>query len=72
MEAGLDETASKKTLTIQDREQAIKTAVRLAGPHDVILVAGKGHEKYQDQDIGIKYPFDDKQLILKYLNNNFL
>lgn len=65
MEAGLDETASKKTLTIQDREQAIKTAVRLAGPHDVILVAGKGHEKYQDIG-GIKYPFDDKQLILKY------
>ncbi len=65
MEAGLDTTDLKKTLVIQDREQAIKTAVRLAGASDVILVAGKGHEKYQDVN-GVKYPFDDKQLILKY------
>jgi UDP-N-acetylmuramoyl-L-alanyl-D-glutamate--2,6-diaminopimelate ligase len=47
---------------IQDREQAIKTAVRLAGPNDVILVAGKGHEKYQDIN-GVKHPFDDKQVL---------
>jgi len=67
MEAGLDEAGLKKTLSIQDREQAIKTAVRLAGPDDVILVAGKGHEKYQDIG-GVKYPFDDKQLILKHFN----
>jgi UDP-N-acetylmuramoyl-L-alanyl-D-glutamate--2,6-diaminopimelate ligase len=52
-----------KTLVIQDREQAIKTAVRLAGEHDIILVAGKGHEKYQDVN-GVKHPFDDKQILM--------
>jgi UDP-N-acetylmuramoyl-L-alanyl-D-glutamate--2,6-diaminopimelate ligase len=62
MEAGLDAEGMKKTLVIQDREQAIKTAVRLAGPNDVILVAGKGHEKYQDIN-GVKHPFDDKQVL---------
>ena len=65
MEAGLDAAALKKTLTIQDREQAIKTAIRLAGPNDVILVAGKGHEKYQDIQ-GVKHPFDDKQMLSKF------
>lgn len=65
MEAGLDAEGLRKTLTIQDREQAIKTAVRLAGPNDVILVAGKGHEKYQDIQ-GVKYPFDDKQMLSKF------
>jgi UDP-N-acetylmuramoyl-L-alanyl-D-glutamate--2,6-diaminopimelate ligase len=58
----------KKTLTIQDREQAIKTAVRLAGPNDVVLVAGKGHEKYQDIQ-GVKYPFDDKEVLFKMMND---
>lgn len=65
MEAGLDEKGLQKTLVIPDREQAIKTAVRLAGPGDVILVAGKGHEKYQDIQ-GVKHPFDDKAILLKY------
>ncbi len=64
MEAGLDPAGRKKTLVIQDREQAIRTAVRLAGPNDVILVAGKGHEKYQDID-GVKYPFDDRDVLFK-------
>ena len=63
MEAGLEETDKMKTLVIQDREQAIKTAVRLAGEHDIILVAGKGHEKYQDVN-GVKHPFDDKQILM--------
>jgi len=65
MEAGLDAEGLKKTLTIQDRAQAIKTAVRLAGPNDIILVAGKGHEKYQDI-LGVKYPFDDKEMLSKF------
>ncbi len=65
MEAGLDAEGLRKTLTIQDREQAIKTAVRMAGPNDVILVAGKGHEKYQDIQ-GVKHPFDDKQVLSKF------
>ena len=68
MEAGLDVEGLKKTLTIQDREQAIKTAVRLAGANDVILIAGKGHEKYQDIN-GVKHPFDDKQVLLKMMND---
>ncbi|MFN0214437.1 MAG: UDP-N-acetylmuramoyl-L-alanyl-D-glutamate--2,6-diaminopimelate ligase [Saprospiraceae bacterium] len=65
MEAGLYAEGKKKTLNIQDREQAIKTAIRLARSNDVILVAGKGHEKYQDIQ-GVKYPFDDKQMLSKY------
>jgi UDP-N-acetylmuramoyl-L-alanyl-D-glutamate--2,6-diaminopimelate ligase len=67
MEAGLDAEAVKKTLVIQDRRQAIKTAVTLAGPQDVILVAGKGHEKYQDI-MGVKYPFDDKAVLVEIMN----
>jgi len=68
MEAGLDAEGLKRTLTIQDREQAIKTAIRLAGPNDVILVAGKGHEKYQDI-MGVKYPFDDKEMLFRMMND---
>ncbi|MBK8920167.1 MAG: UDP-N-acetylmuramoyl-L-alanyl-D-glutamate--2,6-diaminopimelate ligase [Saprospirales bacterium] len=64
MEAGLGTDDYKKTLTIENREQAIKTACRLAGPGDIILVAGKGHEKYQDIN-GVKLPFDDKALLLQ-------
>lgn len=67
MEAGLDAEAQKKTLVIQDREQAIKTAVTLAKANDVIVVAGKGHEKYQEIN-GIKHPFDDKEVLLKWMN----
>lgn len=65
MEAGLSPEELKKTLTIENREQAIKTACRLAGPGDVILVAGKGHEKYQDI-AGVKHPFDDKAVLQKW------
>ncbi|MDO8365550.1 MAG: UDP-N-acetylmuramoyl-L-alanyl-D-glutamate--2,6-diaminopimelate ligase [Saprospiraceae bacterium] len=68
MEAGLDAAGLKKTLTIQDREQAIKTAIRLAGPNDVILVAGKGHEKYQEIQ-GVKHPFDDKEMLFRMMND---
>ncbi|MCC7466247.1 MAG: UDP-N-acetylmuramoyl-L-alanyl-D-glutamate--2,6-diaminopimelate ligase [Saprospiraceae bacterium] len=64
MEAGLDQEGKKRTLIIQDREQAIRTAVKLAGPGDVILVAGKGHEKYQEIN-GVKHPFDDKKVLSK-------
>ena len=65
MEAGLDAEGLKKTLIIQDREQAIKTAIRLARLNDIILIAGKGHEKYQEIQ-GVKYPFDDKQMLSKF------
>jgi UDP-N-acetylmuramoyl-L-alanyl-D-glutamate--2,6-diaminopimelate ligase len=64
MEAGLEGADLKKTLIIENREQAIKTACRLADAGDIILVAGKGHEKYQEIN-GVKYPFDDKEVLLK-------
>lgn len=69
MEAGLDAAALHKTLIIENREQAIKTACRLANPGDVILVAGKGHEKYQDI-MGTKYPFDDKAILQLAFSND--
>lgn len=62
MEQGLDSAGRRKSLTIADRKEAIKTAVSLAREEDIILVAGKGHEKYQDIN-GIKHPFDDKQVL---------
>lgn len=62
MEEGLDSAGRRKSLIIADRKEAIKTAVTLANAEDIILVAGKGHEKYQDIN-GIKYPFDDKQVL---------
>ncbi|MBK9256951.1 MAG: UDP-N-acetylmuramoyl-L-alanyl-D-glutamate--2,6-diaminopimelate ligase [Saprospiraceae bacterium] len=58
MEAGLDSTDKLKVLRIADRMQAIKTALMIANPDDIILVAGKGHEKYQEIK-GEKFPFDD-------------
>ncbi len=64
MEAGVPKDAAGRVLTISDRKQAIKTACRIAQSGDIILVAGKGHEKYQEIN-GVKYPFDDKE-ILKY------
>ena len=62
MENGLSGDLIKKSLSITDRKEAIKTAVMLAKPGDVICVAGKGHEKYQEIK-GVKYPFDDKQIL---------
>ena len=60
MLAGLDEEEMKKVVSIVDRRQAIKTACMMAKSGDVILVAGKGHEDYQDVK-GLKYHFDDKE-----------
>ena len=62
MEVGLTVTTKKKAISIADRKEAIKTAVSLADKDDIILVAGKGHEKYQDIK-GVKYDFDDKQVL---------
>jgi UDP-N-acetylmuramoyl-L-alanyl-D-glutamate--2,6-diaminopimelate ligase len=62
MEEGLTSAAKRKYISIADRKEAIKTAVSLANKEDIILVAGKGHEKYQDIN-GIKYPFDDKAVL---------
>lgn len=62
MMKGVDIISRKKVLSIINRKEAIKTASSLAKPGDIILIAGKGHEKYQEIK-GIKYPFDDKQII---------
>jgi UDP-N-acetylmuramoyl-L-alanyl-D-glutamate--2,6-diaminopimelate ligase len=62
MEYGLGSAARRKFISIADRKEAIKTAVNLAQHEDIILVAGKGHEKYQDIK-GIKYEFDDKKVL---------
>ena len=65
MEAGLDQEDLSRTLTIENREQAIRTAIQLAQQGDIILVAGKGHENYQEIQ-GVKHPFDDKAILLRY------
>ncbi len=62
MEAGVNVVARKKYITIADRREAIKAAVSLALKEDIILVAGKGHEKYQEIK-GVKYDFDDKKIL---------
>ena len=62
MKAGLDPIQRRKVLAIEDREEAIKTACTLAQAKDIILVAGKGHETYQEIK-GEKYPFDDKEIL---------
>jgi UDP-N-acetylmuramoyl-L-alanyl-D-glutamate--2,6-diaminopimelate ligase len=58
MQAGVDITMQRKTLAITDRHEAIKTAYMMSHQNDIILIAGKGHEKYQEIK-GVKYPFDD-------------
>lgn len=62
MEAGLDDEARVKTLSISDRREAIRTAATLAQKGDVILIAGKGHEDYQEIK-GVKYHFDDREVV---------
>ncbi|HSZ85230.1 MAG TPA: UDP-N-acetylmuramoyl-L-alanyl-D-glutamate--2,6-diaminopimelate ligase [Puia sp.] len=68
MEAGLDVAAKRKFISMSDRREAIKTAVSLAMRDDIVLIAGKGHEKYQDIK-GIKYPFDDKEVLREVFEN---
>lgn len=62
MENGLQPAARRKYIAITDRREAIKAAIALAGKSDIILIAGKGHEKYQEIK-GVKYPFDDKAVV---------
>jgi len=64
MEEGLNTAAKRKYTKIADRKEAIRTAINLARPEDIVLIAGKGHEKYQEIK-GVKYPFDDKQVLLE-------
>jgi UDP-N-acetylmuramoyl-L-alanyl-D-glutamate--2,6-diaminopimelate ligase len=67
MEKGIPPYATQKVLTIENRRQAIKTACALAKQNDIILVAGKGHEKYQDIN-GVKHHFDDKEELKTFLD----
>ena len=60
--AELTAAQRRKALRITDRKEAIKTACSLAGAGDIVLVAGKGHEKYQDIN-GVKHHFDDKEVV---------
>lgn len=66
MEAGVAPQDFKKMLSITDRKQAIKTACQLAQPNDIILIAGKGHETYQEID-GIRHDFDDMKIVRELL-----
>jgi UDP-N-acetylmuramoyl-L-alanyl-D-glutamate--2,6-diaminopimelate ligase len=66
MQQGITATDARKTLVIVDREEAIKTACMLAKEKDIILVAGKGHENYQEIK-GVKHPFDDKEVLTRML-----
>ncbi|MCE2846045.1 MAG: UDP-N-acetylmuramoyl-L-alanyl-D-glutamate--2,6-diaminopimelate ligase [Sphingobacteriales bacterium] len=62
MRSGIQVTHTRKVLAVSDRREAIRTAVALARPGDIILLAGKGHEKYQEIN-GVKYPFDDRKVL---------
>lgn len=64
MNAGVPGYHFKKTISVVDRKQAIKTAISMAEKGDIILIAGKGHEKYQEIN-GIKHDFDDRQIALE-------
>jgi UDP-N-acetylmuramoyl-L-alanyl-D-glutamate--2,6-diaminopimelate ligase len=66
MQTGIMPTEARKTLVIADREEAIKTACMMAKEKDIVLVAGKGHEDYQEIK-GVKYPFDDRKVVERML-----
>lgn len=72
MQRGILPTEVRKTLVLADREEAIKTACMMAKENDIVLVAGKGHETYQEIR-GVKHPFDDRKVMarmLKLLSEN--
>lgn len=67
MEKGVSPTNQRKTISILDRKEAIKTACHIAKPGDIILLAGKGHEKYQEIN-KVRHHFDDKEVLIEQLN----
>ncbi len=67
MRQGLDADALRRTLCITDRREAIRTAIALAQPNDVVLVAGKGHEDYQEIQ-GQRHHFDDREVVRQAMN----
>jgi len=66
MEEGVEPQNYKKSLSIEDRKQAIKTACQLANTNDIILIAGKGHETYQEIQ-GVRHDFDDMKIVKEFL-----
>lgn len=69
MKSGIDPASKKNTMVIPDRKEAITTAFNIAREGDMILIAGKGHEKYQEIE-GVKHPFDDKKVIEELMEIN--
>ncbi len=69
MMAGIGKTEQRKTMIIADRKEAIRTACNLAGKGDIILVAGKGHETYQEIK-GVRNHFDDREVLMEMLKDN--
>jgi UDP-N-acetylmuramoyl-L-alanyl-D-glutamate--2,6-diaminopimelate ligase len=67
MKQGLNDEDMEKTLTIVDRKEAIRTALMLAQKNDIIFIAGKGHETYQEIE-GVKHPFSDVQVVKELIN----
>lgn len=67
MQKGIPTNSKPKTFVIENRREAIKKACQIAQNEDIILVAGKGHETYQEMQ-GVKYPFDDKQVLSEAMN----
>ncbi|MDR1340102.1 MAG: UDP-N-acetylmuramoyl-L-alanyl-D-glutamate--2,6-diaminopimelate ligase [Prevotellaceae bacterium] len=65
MKAGLNTAQLSQTLCIVNRKEAIKTALTIVGKGDIVLIAGKGHENYQEIE-GVKYHFDDREIVLEY------
>ena len=67
IQQGIPTAHLKKTISIENRKEAIKTACIMAETGDIILLAGKGHEKYQEIK-GVRYPFDDKEILKEMFN----
>ncbi len=67
IEQGVEAQHQQKTLSIANRKEAIKTACKIAKPNDIILIAGKGHETYQEIK-GVRKDFDDMEIVKSYLN----
>jgi UDP-N-acetylmuramoyl-L-alanyl-D-glutamate--2,6-diaminopimelate ligase len=65
---GLNAQQKKKTISIVDRKEAIRTATMMANKGDVILIAGKGHEDYQEIK-GVKHHFDDREIVREIFEN---
>jgi len=68
MMEGIDAAQQRKTLCITNRKDAIKTALTLAQSGDVVLIAGKGHESYQEVK-GVRHHFDDREVVREFINN---